>query len=217
MTPSAGAKIRWGQMLTQCKCPPMSPPTAYPTECQRMTAEVRAGYLQRHTGLCLVISTRKKLKSAAAGRKPRNGLGSALTETASHCCWVDIRNLVVFASASQVAELAYLRLHSDLCSGSLSNGSVMNVVCFEWSVLSGLLWAGLFWTVTLYSILRPAWHGRPAGSAPAYPGVADVHKLLRHAKAIVRKHRRSWQNGIETNAANLNGPNAQSVLQGRLW
>jgi len=169
-------------MLTQCKCPPMSPPTACPTECQRMTAKVRAGYLQWHRGLCLMISTRKKLKSAAAGQKPRNGLGSALTETASHCCRVDIRNLVVFASPSQVAELAYLRLHSDL-----------------------------------YSILRPAWHGRPASSAPAYPGVADVHNLLRHAKAIVRKYRRSWQNGIETNAANLNGPNAQSVLQGRLW
>jgi len=86
----------------------MSIPTACPTECQRMTAEVRAGYLKWHTGLCLMISTRRKLKSAEAGQKPRNGLGSALTETASHCCRVDIRNLVVFASPSQVAELAYL-------------------------------------------------------------------------------------------------------------
>jgi len=29
-------------------------------------------------------------------------------------------------------------------NGSVMNGSVMNVVCYEWSVLSGLLWAGLF-------------------------------------------------------------------------
>jgi len=28
------------------------------------------------------------------------------------------------------------------------NGSVMNVVCFEWSVMSGLLWTGLFWMGT---------------------------------------------------------------------
>jgi len=33
-------------------------------------------------------------------------------------------------------------------NGSIMNGSVMNVVYFEWSVLSGLLWADLFWTVT---------------------------------------------------------------------
>ena len=26
------------------------------------------------------------------------------------------------------------------------NRSVMNVVCFEWSVMSGLLWTGPFWT-----------------------------------------------------------------------
>ena len=25
---------------------------------------------------------------------------------------------------------------------------IMNVVCFEWFVMSGLLWAGLFWTDT---------------------------------------------------------------------
>jgi len=38
-------------------------------------------------------------------------------------------------------------------NGSVMNGSVMNVVCFEWSVLSGLLWAGLFWMVTMTEIL----------------------------------------------------------------
>ena len=32
--------------------------------------------------------------------------------------------------------------------GLLWTWSVMNVVCFEWFVLSGLLWSGLFWTVT---------------------------------------------------------------------
>jgi len=29
------------------------------------------------------------------------------------------------------------------------NGSVMNVVCFEWSVMNGLFWTGLFWTDTV--------------------------------------------------------------------
>jgi len=28
------------------------------------------------------------------------------------------------------------------------NGSVVNVVCFEWSVMNGLLWTGLFWMGT---------------------------------------------------------------------
>jgi len=32
------------------------------------------------------------------------------------------------------------------------NGSVMNVVCFEWSVMNGLVWTGLFWTDTLQNI-----------------------------------------------------------------
>jgi len=41
-------------------------------------------------------------------------------------------------------------------NGSVMNGSVKNVVCFEWSVLSGLLWAGLFWTVTVWNSYESA-------------------------------------------------------------
>ena len=33
------------------------------------------------------------------------------------------------------------------------NWSVLNVVCFKWSFMSGLLWAGLFWTDTILNIL----------------------------------------------------------------
>jgi len=43
--------------------------------------------------------------------------------------------------------------HGLLWSGLLWTWSVMNVVCFEWSILSGLLWAGLFWTVTIFNSL----------------------------------------------------------------
>ena len=32
------------------------------------------------------------------------------------------------------------------------NGSVMNVVCFEWSVMNGLFWTGLFWTDTVSAL-----------------------------------------------------------------
>ena len=34
------------------------------------------------------------------------------------------------------------------------NGSVMNVVCFEWSVMNGLFWTGLFWTDTIFFIIQ---------------------------------------------------------------
>ena len=37
-------------------------------------------------------------------------------------------------------------------NGSVVNGSVMNVVCFEWSVMNGLFWTRLFWTDTLKNI-----------------------------------------------------------------
>ena len=33
-----------------------------------------------------------------------------------------------------------------LWTGLLWTWSVMNVVCLEWSVMSSLLWTGLFWT-----------------------------------------------------------------------
>jgi len=39
--------------------------------------------------------------------------------------------------------------HGLLWKWSVFNRSVVNVVCFEWSVMNGLLWTGLFWMGTL--------------------------------------------------------------------
>jgi len=44
------------------------------------------------TFVCLVISAHKQLKSASAGRKPRNSLAGARTETANPCCQTSIED-----------------------------------------------------------------------------------------------------------------------------
>jgi len=44
------------------------------------------------TFVCLVISAQKQLKSVSAGRKARNSLAGARTETANPCCPADIED-----------------------------------------------------------------------------------------------------------------------------
>ena len=44
------------------------------------------------TFVCLVISAQKQLKSASAGRKPRNSLAGARTEIANPCCRASIED-----------------------------------------------------------------------------------------------------------------------------
>jgi len=39
-------------------------------------------------------------------------------------------------------------MNGSVMNGSVMNRSVTNVVCFEWSVVGGLLWTGLFWKGT---------------------------------------------------------------------
>jgi len=38
------------------------------------------------------------------------------------------------------------------------NGSVMNVVCFEWSLMKGLFLTSLFWTETIYIHMQNKQH-----------------------------------------------------------
>jgi len=43
-------------------------------------------------------------------------------------------------------------------NGSVMNGSVMNVVCFEWSLMKGLFLTSLFWTETIYIHMQNKQH-----------------------------------------------------------
>jgi len=59
---------------------------------------------------------------------------------------------IFYDSDSDSSGWKSFRLLDSDSTALVMNGFVMNVVCFEWSVMNGLFWTGLFWMDTLQNI-----------------------------------------------------------------